>query len=186
MFDIGFLELVLVTIVGLLVLGPERLPVAARTVGLYLGKLRRSFNNVRAEIERELNTDEIRQDLHNQAIMEQLRDAERDLKKGLTGDDGFAEHDDRSHTDAAEPEPDDRSHADAAEPEPDDSSHADAAEPEPDDRSHADAAEPETDDRSHADAAEPEPDDRSHADAAEPEPDDRSHADAAETEPPKP
>ena len=180
MFDIGFLELVLVSIVGLLVLGPERLPVAARTVGLYVGKLRRSFNNVRAEIERELRADEIRQDLHNQSVMKQLQEAERDLKRGLTGD----EFGDWSGNQLAN-EADDRSHADAAEPEIDDRSHADAAEPEPDDRSHADAAEPEPDDRSHADAAEPEPDDRSHADAAEPEPDDRSHADAAEPEPPK-
>jgi sec-independent protein translocase protein TatB len=83
MFDIGFLELVLVSIVGLLVLGPERLPGAIRTASLYLGKLRRSFNGIRAEIERELKADEIRQELHNQSIMQELRQTEQDLRKSM-------------------------------------------------------------------------------------------------------
>ncbi len=83
MFDIGFLELVIVSVVGLLVLGPERLPGAIRTVSLYVGKIRSSFSGIRAEIERELRTDEIRQDLHNQAIMQELRQTERELRQGL-------------------------------------------------------------------------------------------------------
>ena len=78
MFDIGFLELVLVSIVGLLVLGPERLPVAARTVGKYVGRLRRSFNSVRAEIEREL---------HNQEVMEKLKEAGHEITSGIASDD---------------------------------------------------------------------------------------------------
>ena len=90
MFDIGFLELILVSIVGLLVLGPDRLPGAIRTVSLYVGKLRRSFNGIRAEIERELKADEIRQELHNQAIMRELREAETALRKGLGADDSQA------------------------------------------------------------------------------------------------
>ena len=83
MFDIGFAELLLVSVVGLLVLGPERLPGAIRTLSLWLGKLRRSFNSVRAEIERELHADEIKQELHNEAVMESLKQAEKDLRKGL-------------------------------------------------------------------------------------------------------
>jgi len=83
MFDIGFAELLLVSVVGLLVLGPERLPGAIRTISLWLGKLRRSFNSVRAEIERELQADEIKQELHNQAVMESLKQAEKDLRGGL-------------------------------------------------------------------------------------------------------
>ena len=86
MFDIGFLELILVSIVGLLVLGPDRLPGAIRTVSLYVGKLRRSFNGIRAEIERELKADEIRQELHNQSIMRELREAENALRKGIGAD----------------------------------------------------------------------------------------------------
>ena len=83
MFDIGFSELVLVAVVGLLVLGPERLPGAIRTGSLWLGRLRRSFNSIRAEIEREINADEIRQDLHNEGVMESLKQAEQDLRGGL-------------------------------------------------------------------------------------------------------
>jgi len=83
MFDIGFLELLMVSVVGLLVLGPDRLPGAIRTVSLYVNKIRRSFNSIRTEIERELKTDEIRQDLHNQSIMKDLRKAEKELRKGL-------------------------------------------------------------------------------------------------------
>jgi sec-independent protein translocase protein TatB len=90
MFDIGFSELVLVAVIGLLVLGPERLPGAIRTGSLWLGRLRRSFNNIRAEIEREINADEIRQDLHNEGVMESLKQAEQDLRGGLEAADESA------------------------------------------------------------------------------------------------
>ena len=83
MFDIGFAELILVSIIGLLVLGPERLPGAIRTGSMWLGKIRRSFNAIRADIEREIKADEIKQDLHNNAVMESLKQAEQDLRSGL-------------------------------------------------------------------------------------------------------
>lgn len=68
MFDIGFWELTLIGVVALLVVGPERLPGMARTVGLYAGKMRRWVSQVRSEVERELRADEIRQ---------AMRDAEK-------------------------------------------------------------------------------------------------------------
>ena len=86
MFDIGFAELLLVAVVSLLVLGPERLPGAIRTTSLWLGRMRSSFNNIRAEIERELNTDEIKQDLHNESVLKSLKQAEKDLRGGLALD----------------------------------------------------------------------------------------------------
>ena len=52
MFDIGFSELLLIAVIGLLVLGPERLPTAVRTTSLWVGRLRRQFNQIRAEVER--------------------------------------------------------------------------------------------------------------------------------------
>lgn len=55
MFDIGFTELLLVGVVALLVLGPERLPVAARSVGRGLAQARRAMNALRAQVERELD-----------------------------------------------------------------------------------------------------------------------------------
>lgn len=68
MFDIGFWEISLIGVVALLVVGPERLPGMARTVGLYAGKMRRWVSQVRGEVERELRADEIRQ---------AMRDAEK-------------------------------------------------------------------------------------------------------------
>ncbi|MFC0667653.1 Sec-independent protein translocase protein TatB [Azotobacter chroococcum] len=79
MFDIGFSELLLVGLVALLVLGPERLPVAARMAGLWIGRLKRSFNTLKTEVEREIGADEIRRQLHNERILE----LEREMKQSL-------------------------------------------------------------------------------------------------------
>lgn len=69
MFGISFTELLLVGLVALLVLGPERLPGAARTAGLWIGRLKRSFNAIKQEVEREIGADEIRRQLHNEHIL---------------------------------------------------------------------------------------------------------------------
>lgn len=79
MFDVGFSELLLVGLVALLVLGPERLPVAARMAGLWIGRLKRSFNSLKTEVERELGADEIRRQLHNERILE----LEREMQKSI-------------------------------------------------------------------------------------------------------
>jgi sec-independent protein translocase protein TatB len=62
-FDIGFLELVIIATVALLVIGPERLPGAVRTCSVYLRRIRRSFNELRQEVEQELHNDAVMQDL---------------------------------------------------------------------------------------------------------------------------
>lgn len=80
MFDIGFSELLLIAVVGLLVLGPERLPVAVRTTSLWIGRLRRQFTEIRAEVEREIGADEIRAQLRNEEIMDQLRESREVLE----------------------------------------------------------------------------------------------------------
>ena len=69
MFGISFSELLLVGLVALLVLGPDRLPGAARMAGLWVGRLKRSFNAIKQEVEREIGADEIRRQLHNEEIM---------------------------------------------------------------------------------------------------------------------
>lgn len=79
MFDVGFTELLLVGLVALLVLGPERLPVAARTAGLWIGRLKRSVSAIKAEVEREIGADEIRRQLHNERILELEREMNRNL-----------------------------------------------------------------------------------------------------------
>lgn len=83
--NIGFMELLLISIVALLVLGPEKLPQAVRTAALWIGRARRSFNKVRAEIEREINADDIRRQLHNESIMADLDEAKEKASR-LTRD----------------------------------------------------------------------------------------------------
>ena len=80
MFDIGFPELILIAIVGLLVIGPERLPEALSTLGLWLGRMRRSFLSVKAEIEKEIGMDEVKRQLHNEAIMDEMKRIEQEVK----------------------------------------------------------------------------------------------------------
>lgn len=59
MFDIAFSELVVIAVVALIVIGPERLPKVVRTVGLLLGRMQRYVNDVKSEINRELRVDEL-------------------------------------------------------------------------------------------------------------------------------
>lgn len=67
MFDIGTGEVALIAVIALLVLGPERLPGAARTAGALLRKARQSWNSVRDEIERELAAEELKQSMKRTA-----------------------------------------------------------------------------------------------------------------------
>jgi sec-independent protein translocase protein TatB len=85
MFEVSFQELLLVAIVALVVLGPERLPSALRTLGLWLGRLRRSFDSVKQEIEREIGMDDVRRQLHNEMVMGELKRIETDLSAAASG-----------------------------------------------------------------------------------------------------
>ncbi|USE35339.1 Sec-independent protein translocase protein TatB [Endozoicomonas sp. SCSIO W0465] len=93
MLDIGFTELLLVAVIALVVLGPERLPQAIRTTAYWVGKIRRSFQSVKEELEREIDADGIKQQLHNEAVMkelnktrEQFQSQINDLKKSVSID----------------------------------------------------------------------------------------------------
>ena len=70
MFELSFGKMALIAVVALLVLGPERLPGAARTAGALLRRARNSWNGVRSEIERELAAEDVRRS---------IRDAEREV-----------------------------------------------------------------------------------------------------------
>ena len=64
MFDIGFSEIVVIAVVALIVIGPERLPKTARTLGHLFGRLQRYVNEVKADINREMELDELRKLKH--------------------------------------------------------------------------------------------------------------------------
>lgn len=83
MFDIGFSELLLTALIALVVFGPERLPQAARTAGLWIGRFRRVLADTRREVERELGADEIRRQLHNEQIMKNLNESPQAIERAL-------------------------------------------------------------------------------------------------------
>mgnify|MGYP005637291697 CR=1 FL=1 len=83
MFDIGFPELVLISIVALLVIGPERLPETIRTIMLWIGRVRSTFTNIKTELEQELGTDEIRRQIHNESIMKEIRESKEKISGAL-------------------------------------------------------------------------------------------------------
>ena len=85
MFDIAFPELVLVCAVALVVLGPDRLPTAIRTLGLWFGRLRRSYYSVKTEIEQEVGMDDIRRQLHDEQIKEEINRLQQDVKTEMDG-----------------------------------------------------------------------------------------------------
>ncbi len=81
--DFGSLELLIIVVVTLIVIGPEKLPETLRTLGLWFGRLSRSFNNVKAEIEKEVGMDEVRRQLHNEAVMKEMRRIEDEVKSAI-------------------------------------------------------------------------------------------------------
>lgn len=82
MFDIGFFELFIVAVLSLIIFGPERLPQVIKTLALWVGRIKRKINSVKADIEREVGAEDIRRQLHNEAILENLDTAERSLQAG--------------------------------------------------------------------------------------------------------
>ena len=76
MFDIGFLELMVIAVVGIVVIGPERLPETIKTCALWIGRFRRMVRSAKAEIEQQIGADEIRQEIHNEDVMQRLKEIE--------------------------------------------------------------------------------------------------------------
>ena len=74
MFDIGFLELLLVVLVGLVVVGPDKLPQAVKSIIKSFRKVKTYLNQTLLELEKSVGMDEIRQDLHNENIIQSLKE----------------------------------------------------------------------------------------------------------------
>ncbi len=84
----SFWELFVVGVIALVVLGPERLPKAARTVGLWVGKAKQGFNSIKTEIDRELKVKELqqqieaqKQEIANQSGLDSLNDSKQSLNQ---------------------------------------------------------------------------------------------------------
>ncbi|MDH3389311.1 MAG: Sec-independent protein translocase protein TatB [Gammaproteobacteria bacterium] len=105
MFDMGFTEMMLIGIVALIVIGPERLPGVARTAGKYLGRLKRFMTSVKADVEQELRADELREILAQQqrelnTLKDSISDAGKEIEKetGAVGAALAEDLDQSSHT----------------------------------------------------------------------------------------
>lgn len=99
MFDIGFSELFIIMLVGLLVIGPERLPKVARTLGALFGRLQRYVNDVKADISREVELEELRKmktEFEDAArsvetsVNDELRSTEDELNRSIAPPDDTA------------------------------------------------------------------------------------------------
>ena len=81
MFDVGFWEILIILVLALVIIGPERLPGAARKAGFFVGKARRYIEGVRSEVEQELDVNEFKRMLHNQEV--QINELQQQLKSGV-------------------------------------------------------------------------------------------------------
>jgi sec-independent protein translocase protein TatB len=81
MFDIGFTELMVIAVVALVVIGPERLPKVARTVGHLFGRMQRYVNDVKADINREMALDDLRK--LQSSMQESAQSLEQSVNKEL-------------------------------------------------------------------------------------------------------
>jgi len=81
MFDIGFSELMVIAVVALIVIGPERLPRVARTAGALLGRLQRYVNDVKADVEREIQIEELKK--LQQDVLQQAQNVERSVNERM-------------------------------------------------------------------------------------------------------
>jgi sec-independent protein translocase protein TatB len=82
MFDLGFSEMLVIALVALVVIGPERLPKVARTIGTMLGRLQRYVNDVKAEVEREMHLEELRK--LQTSVEEQARSIEQGVRSEMS------------------------------------------------------------------------------------------------------
>ena len=115
MFEIGFWEMVLVGVVAMIVVGPERLPGLAHTAGLWLGRARRMIAEVKAEVDRELHLEEIKQSLRQSGDLAELNALKQDLAERAKA----IEHDLQAEFDDPGPPPGWRPGAISAPPPPD-------------------------------------------------------------------
>ena len=80
MFDIGFPELLVILLVGLVVVGPDKLPQLIKSLTKSFRTIRSYLNQIRSQLERSVGMDEIRQDLHNEKVMENLKETQKRKK----------------------------------------------------------------------------------------------------------
>ena len=79
MFDIGFSEILIIATLTLIVMGPSRLPETIKTITLWIGRLQNFINSARSDIENEVGIDEIKKQLHNEKVMQEIAKTKAEL-----------------------------------------------------------------------------------------------------------
>jgi|TARA_X000000950_G_scaffold156326_2_gene191720 sec-independent protein translocase protein TatB len=83
MFDIAFSELILVAVISLIVMGPNRVPETVRSVGLWVGRIRQAISSAKRELENEVGMEEIREKLHNEEVLRNINETKKDINQEL-------------------------------------------------------------------------------------------------------
>lgn len=96
MFDIGFFELLIIGVVGLFVIGPERLPGAIKSVSIWVSRIKRNLLDTRQELEKHIGADEIRREIYNEQVLhnlDKMKDTKAELEQRISQwkDDSIAE-----------------------------------------------------------------------------------------------
>jgi len=112
MFDIGFSELLVIAVVALIVIGPQQLPKVARTLGHLFGRMQRYVNDVKADITREMELEELKK------MQSSMEDAARSFHSSVNKEVSETESELNKLAQAAQPAPDPYSELAAATPEP--------------------------------------------------------------------
>lgn len=83
MFDVGFSELLVIAVITLIVMGPERLPETVRTISLWIGRLKQVMSSARRELESEVGMGEIHRQLHNEKILRDLENSKTKFEDSM-------------------------------------------------------------------------------------------------------
>ena len=83
MFEIAFSELILLAVISLIVMGPDRIPETVRSVGLWVGRIRQVISSARRELENEVGMEEIREKLHNEEVLRNINETKEDINREL-------------------------------------------------------------------------------------------------------
>jgi sec-independent protein translocase protein TatB len=84
MFDIGFSELLIIAVITLIVMVPERLPETVRSISLWLGRIKQMFTSAKQELEKEVGMDEIRRQLQNEKVLRDLNTTKEQFESSVS------------------------------------------------------------------------------------------------------
>lgn len=77
MFQIGFLEIIIILVLGLIIIGPNRIPVVVKAVLKFYKRIQKKFTNFKKDVEKEIGVDELNKDIFNELRMEELEETKK-------------------------------------------------------------------------------------------------------------